>query len=124
MGMSIGKQRNLARRRRHRRARKGAVGTAGRPRLNVFRSLRHIYGQIIDDDRGHTLAAASTLDPELRDRLAGLDKTAQSKVVGIALAERAQTRGIEQVVFDRGGYKYHGRVKALADGAREGGLEF
>lgn len=124
MGMSIGKQRDLARRRRHRRARKGAVGAAGRPRLNVFRSLRHIYGQIIDDGRGHTLVTASTLDPELRDRLAGLDKTAQSKVVGMTLAERAQTKGIEQVIFDRGGYKYHGRVKALADGAREGGLEF
>jgi len=104
--------------------RKKVFGTAERPRLNVFRSLRHIYGQIIDDDRGHTLVAASTLDPELRDRLAGLDKTAQSKVVGMALAERAQTKGVEQVVFDRGGYKYHGRVKALADGAREGGLEF
>jgi len=90
----------------------------------VFRSLRHIYAQIIDDDRGRTLIAASTQDPALRDQLAGLDKTAQAKVVGQALAERAQAKSVRLVVFDRGGYKYHGRVKALADGAREGGLEF
>jgi large subunit ribosomal protein L18 len=104
--------------------RKKVFGTAERPRLNVFRSLQHIYGQIIDDERGHTLAAVSTLDPALRDQLAGLDKTAQARVVGNALAKCAQTSGIQQVVFDRSGYRYHGRVKALADGAREGGLTF
>lgn len=124
MGMGVGKQHYLARKRRHRRVRKKIFGTAERPRLNVFRSVKHIYGQIIDDNRGHTLVAVSTQDPSLRDQLAGLDKTAQAEVVGRALAERAHGKGIRQVVFDRGGYKYHGRVKALADGAREGGLEF
>ena len=124
MGMGISEQRLLARKRRHRRVRKKVSGTAERPRLNVFRSLRHIYAQVIDDDRGLTLVAASTQDPDLRDQLAGLDKAAQAKVVGQALAERAQAKRIQQVVFDRGGYKYHGRVKALADGAREGGLDF
>jgi large subunit ribosomal protein L18 len=124
MGRGISEQHLLARKRRHRRVRKKISGTAERPRLNVFRSLRHIYAQIIDDDRGRTLVAASTQDPALRDQLAGLDKTAQAKVVGQALAERAQAKSVRQVIFDRGGYKYHGRVKALADGAREGGLEF
>ena len=124
MGRGISEQHLLARKRRHRRVRKKISGTAERPRLNVFRSLRHIYAQIIDDDRGRTLIAASTQDPALRDQLAGRDKTAQAKVVGQALAERAQAKSVRQVIFDRGGYKYHGRVKALADGAREGGLEF
>ena len=124
MGRGISEQHLLARKRRHRRVRKKISGTAERPRINVFRSLRHIYAQIIDDDRGRTLVAASTQDPALRDQLAGLDKTAQAKVVGQALAERAQAKSVRQVIFDRGGYKYHGRVKALADGAREGGLEF
>lgn len=124
MGRGISEQHLLARKRRHRRVRKKISGTAERPRLNVFRSLRHIYAQIIDDDRGRTVVAASTQDPALRDQLAGLDKTAQAKVVGQALAERAQAKSVRQVIFDRGGYKYHGRVKALADGAREGGLEF
>ncbi len=124
MGRGISEQHLLARKRRHRRVRKKISGTAERPRLNVFRSLRHIYAQIIDDDRGRTLVAASTQDPALRDQLAGLDKTAQAKVVGQALAERAQAKSVRQVIFDRGGYKYHGRVKALANGAREGGLEF
>ena len=124
MGRGISEQHLLARKRRHRRVRKKISGTAERPRLNVFRSLRHIYAQIIDDDRGRTLVAASTQDPALRDQLAGLDKTAQAKVVGQALAERAQAKRIQQVVFDRGGYKYHGRVKALAEAARQVGLEF
>jgi large subunit ribosomal protein L18 len=114
----------LARQRRHRRVRKKAVGTAERPRLNVFRSLKHIYAQVIDDDKGHTLAAASTLDPELRGKLNGITKTEQAKLVGELLAERALARGVKRVVFDRGGYKYHGRVKALAEGSRGGGLEF
>jgi len=124
MGIDIGKQRRLARERRHRRVRKKISGTAECPRLNVFRSLQHIYSQLIDDEQGHSLAAASTLDPDLGDRLAGLDKKAQAKVVGKVLAERALDKGITKVVFDRGGYRYHGRVKALAEASREGGLEF
>lgn len=96
----------------------------GRPRLSVFRSGRHIYGQVIDDVQGHTLAAASTLDKGLRaDLKTGADREAAHKV-GLLLAERAKAAGVEQVTFDRGGYKYHGRIKALADGAREGGLQF
>lgn len=113
-----------ARQRRHRRVRKRVMGTPQRPRLSVFRGLKHIYAQIIDDYRGHTLVAASTLDPELREKLKGLTKTEQSKLIGKSLAGRALEEGIGRVVFDRGGYKYHGRVKALAEGAREGGLEF
>lgn len=100
------------------------VESGGRPRLTVFRSSRHIYGQIIDDAQGRTLAAASTLDRELRGELeTGADKAA-AKRVGLLLAQRAKAAGIEAVVFDRGGYKYHGRVQALAEGAREGGLVF
>jgi len=114
----------LARQRRHRRVRKKVVGIVERPRLNVFRSLKHIYAQVIDDDQGHTLVAASTLDPELRGKLGGLTKTEQARSVGKLLGERALARGVKQVVFDRGGYKYHGRVKALAEGSREVGLEF
>ena len=113
-----------ARQRRHRRVRKKAVGTVERPRLNVFRSLKHIYAQVIDDDKGHTLAAASTLDPGLRGKLSGITKAEQAKLVGELLAERALARGVKRVVFDRGGYKYHGRVKALAEGSRGAGLEF
>jgi large subunit ribosomal protein L18 len=92
--------------------------------LNVFRSLRHIYAQVVDDSEGHTLVSASSIDPEVVAQLDGLSKTEQARVVGKAVAERALSQGIKQVVFDRGGYKYHGRVKALADAAREGGLEF
>jgi large subunit ribosomal protein L18 len=96
----------------------------GRPRLSVFRSGRHIYGQVIDDGQGRTLAAASTLDKALRTELkTGADKEA-AKRVGLLLAERAKAAGVEAVMFDRGGYKYHGRVQALAEGAREGGLKF
>lgn len=113
-----------ARLRRRRCVRKRAVGTPERPRLNVFRSLRHIYAQVIDDSQRYTLVSASTVDPEVEARLQGLTKTEQARVVGQVLAERALSRGIKKVVFDRGGYKYHGRVKALADAAREGGLEF
>jgi large subunit ribosomal protein L18 len=110
------------RRRRTRHALK--VRSGGRPRLSVFRSGRHIYGQIIDDAVGRTLAAASTLDKDVRAELkTGADREAAHKV-GQLLAERAKAVGVEQVVFDRGGYQYHGRVKALADGAREGGLSF
>ena len=116
--------RRVARLRRHRRVRKHVVGTPEHPRLNVFRSLRHIYAQVVDDSEGHTLVSASTVDPEVKKELQGLTKTEQARVVGKMLAERAVNRGIKQVVFDRGGYKYHGRVKALADAARESGLEF
>jgi len=95
-----------------------------RPRLNVFRSLRHIYAQVIDDSQGRTLVSASTVDPQVEAQLQGLTKIEQARVVGKVLAERALSQGIQRVVFDRGGYKYHGRVKALADAVREGGLEF
>jgi len=113
-----------ARHRRHERIRRRLAGTTERPRLNVFRSLQHIYEQIIDDTVGHTLVSASSLDPELREQLPGLSKSQQAARVGRLVAQRAVARGLKQVVFDRGGYPYHGRVKALADGAREGGLEF
>jgi large subunit ribosomal protein L18 len=113
-----------ARRRRHQRVRKRVVGMPERPRLNVFRSHKHIYAQVIDDAAGHTLAAASTVDVQLRDEAQGKPKTEQAALVGRLVAERALDVGVKQVVFDRGGYKYHGRVKALADAAREAGLEF
>lgn len=112
------------RRIRHKRIRKHINGTAERPRLCVFRSSRHIYAQIIDDESGHTLVCASTLEKELRDQLKGLSKTEQAAAIGKLIAQRALEKGIKTVVFDRGGYKYHGRVKALADASREAGLEF
>jgi large subunit ribosomal protein L18 len=114
----------VARLQRHERIRRNLHGTAERPRLNVFRSLEHIYAQVIDDDLGHTLAAASSVDPDLREQLDGLTKSQQAARVGQLVAQRALAKGLKQVVFDRGGYPYHGRVKALADGARDGGLEF
>ena len=116
--------RRVARLRRHKRVRRHVAGTPERPRLNVFRSAHHIYAQVVDDSKGHTLVSASTVDPEVKAQLEGLAKSEQAKVVGKVLAERALDQGIKQVVFDRGGYKYHGRVKALADAAREGGLVF
>jgi large subunit ribosomal protein L18 len=116
--------RRAARLKRRQRVRKHVVGRPERPRLNVFRSLRHIYAQVIDDGQGRTLLSASTIDPEVRPQLDGLAKIEQARVVGRVLAERALSQGIKHVVFDRGGYKYHGRVKALADAAREGGLDF
>ena len=116
--------RSIARQRRHGRVRKNVLGTAERPRLNVFRSLSAIYAQVIDDQAGRTLLSASTVDRELRERLKGLKKAEQAKLVGQTLAERAKDKGIQAVVFDRGGYRYIGRVKALADGAREAGLQF
>jgi large subunit ribosomal protein L18 len=114
------------RERRHWRARTRhkLEGTAERPRLNVFRSSRHIFAQIIDDKRGQTLVAASTLDDEIRAQAAKLNKVQEAKAVGKLLAQRALAKGLKQVVFDRGGYKYHGRVKSLADASREVGLEF
>jgi large subunit ribosomal protein L18 len=117
-------KRQVARKRRHTRVRKQLEGTSERPRLNVYRTLNHIYVQLIDDSQGHTLLAVSSLDPSLRKSLAGKTKTEQAAEVGKTLAERATEAGISQVVFDRGGYKYHGRVKKLADASREGGLQF
>jgi len=122
--MSQENPRDKARERRHRRVRVTVKGTHERPRLNVFRSLRHIVAQVIDDTSGKTLASASTLDAELKAQAEGKNKTEQAKLVGKALAERAQKAGVKKVVFDRGGYKYHGRVKALAEASREGGLDF
>jgi len=122
--MANTKSRSEARMRRHARVRKNILGSAERPRLNVFRGLSEIYAQVINDQDGHTMASASTIDQELRAKLEGLNKTEQARLVGRAVAERAKATGISKVVFDRGGYRYIGRVKALADGAREGGLEF
>jgi len=116
--------RRKARLRRQAHIRKRVYGTSERPRLNVFRSLNHIYAQVIDDSVGHTLATASTIDQEVRDQVAGLAKAEQAGIVGKTVAERALSKGIKSVVFDRGGYKYHGRVKALAEAAREAGLDF
>lgn len=109
---------------RKERIRKKISGTVDRPRLSVFRSAKHIYAQIIDDQAGHTLAAASTLSPEIRDKLKGLKKVDAAREVGKLLAEKAKAKGIVKVVFDRNGFKYHGRVKSLAEGCREHGLVF
>jgi large subunit ribosomal protein L18 len=116
--------RDLHRRRIHARVRTRVKGTAERPRLCVYRSLGHIYAQIVDDRAGRTLVSASSLDKETRKQLKGGGNVAAAKVVGKAIAERALAAKIQKVVFDRGGYKYHGRVKALADAAREAGLQF
>jgi large subunit ribosomal protein L18 len=113
-----------ARERRRRRIRMKISGTLERPRLNVFRSTEQIYAQLIDDVSGHTLISASSIDNELKAEMSDKNKTEQAALVGKHIAERALAAGIEQVVFDRGGFLYHGRIKALADGAREGGLKF
>jgi len=113
-----------ARIRRHKRVRRKVRGTAQRPRLCVFRSLSHIYAQVIDDDAGRTLVAASDHEPEARSQVDGKTKNEVARLVGGLVGKRATERGIDQVVFDRGGYKHHGRVKALADAAREAGLRF
>ncbi len=115
---------NALRQRRHARVRKHVSGTAETPRLNVYRSLNHIYVQIIDDGKGVTLASASTLEKSVKEQIAGKNKTEAAKIVGKTAGERAKDKGIESVVFDRGGYLYTGRVKAVADGAREAGLKF
>lgn len=122
--MSAKKSRSVARLRRHQRVRKKVIGTPQRPRLNVFRSVAEIYAQVIDDEAGRTLVAASSIDHELREHMAGLKKTEQARLVGKTLALRAKSKGITSVVFDRGGFRYIGRVKALAEGAREAGLDF
>ncbi len=116
--------RRQARIRRHLRVRKKVVGTPQRPRLCVFRSHKHIYAQVIDDTKGHTLVAASDLEPGLRTQSVGKPKKERAALVGELLARRALDQGITKVVFDRGGYKYHGRVKALAEAARQAGLQF
>ena len=120
---------NAVRQRRHARVRKTVTGTAEAPRMNVYRSLNHIYVQIIDDRKGNekggvTIASASTMDKAVKEQIAGLSKTDAAKVVGKVAAERALEKGVKTVVFDRGGYLYTGRVKAVADGAREAGLDF
>lgn len=120
MARSLREQRE----RRHRRLRVKVQGTPERPRLNVYRSLEHIYAQVIDDTQGHTLASASTLDADVKRATDGKNKSEAAKIVGQMVASRAKAAGISKVVFDRGGNRYHGRVKALADGAREAGLEF
>jgi len=114
---------NQTRQRVHDRIRKKVIGTSERPRLNVYRSLNHIYVQVIDDLKGQTLVAASSAEGKKGERNTG-GNVASAKQVGKAIAERAKAKGISQVVFDRGGYIYHGRVKALADAAREAGLQF
>ena len=120
------RSRRLQRRRRHLRIRNKVQGTAQRPRLVVYRSLKNIEGQLVDDDAGRTVLGMSTLAPDLKDFAAegSNPRTEQAFAVGKLLGERAKAQGIETVVFDRGGYRYHGRVKAFADGAREGGLQF
>ena len=113
-----------ARQKRHLRVRAKVKGTTSSPRLCVFRSLNHIYAQVIDDSRGHTLVSASTLDAEIRDAADGKSKIGISELVGSLVAKRALSQGIKQVAFDRGGFRYHGRVKALAEAARQSGLKF
>ena len=120
--MTKAASRGAARQKRHERIRLRVEGTAGRPRLAVFRSINHIYAQVIDDAAGTTLAAASSLEAPLKG--SKQTKVEEAKVVGRLVAERARTAGVEQVVFDRAGYRYHGRVKSLADAAREAGLDF
>ena len=122
---SVATKRNEARQRRHRRVRKKVVGTSERPRLCVKRSLKHIYAQVIDDGQGHCLFTVSSLSAEVREKVGdGKGKTAMGDAVGQVVAEKAKAMGIETIAFDRGGYIYHGRVRALAEGARKGGLKF
>ncbi|MGP9722437.1 50S ribosomal protein L18 [Corynebacterium sp. AOP40-9SA-29] len=122
VGKDISTRRRVARARRHYRLRKNITGTPETPRLVVHRTSRHMHVQVIDDTKGHTLAAASTIEPDVR-ALDG-DKKDRGARIGQLIAERAKAAGVEAVVFDRGGYQYHGRVAALADAAREGGLKF
>jgi large subunit ribosomal protein L18 len=121
---SVAKEKYIARLKRHRRIRGRVRGSGTVPRLCVFRSSAHIYAQLIDDDSGKSICGASTLSKAIAGELSGLKKIEKSKRVGKLIAELAKEKGIEQVAFDRGGYLYHGRVRALAEGAREGGLKF
>lgn len=118
-----GKNKRESRERRHRRVRSRVIGTTARPRLNIFRSLSNIYAQVIDDTAGKTLVSASTIDKDVVAQVEGKNKVDAARIVGKIIAERAKSAGITSVVFDRGGYQYHGRVAAVADGAREAGLE-
>jgi len=113
-----------ARIKRHSRLRQRVIGKQGRPRLNVFRSVNHIYAQVVDDTAGHTIASSSSLELGIKTEAEGKTKTAIARGVGLLVAERAKNKGVSEVVFDRGGFKYHGRIKALAEGAREAGLIF
>ncbi len=123
MAIMNGRDSKAIRKIRHRRVRRKVTGIISRPRLCVFRSLNHIYAQLIDDSRGQTLVSMSTLDSQVRSKTDGMGKSKKAEVVGTLLAEKALNKGIKQVVFDRGGCKYHGRVKALAEAARKAGLE-
>lgn len=116
--------RGEARARRHRRLRNRVTGSPERPRLSIYRSLSHMHAQIIDDTKGHTLVAASSVEPEMKGKLEGTGNKEAAKQVGLLIAQRAKEKGITKVTYDRGGNIYHGRVAALAEGAREGGLEF
>ena len=123
--MANTQQRSVRRERAHRRVRARVSGTGERPRLSVYKSSKYIYAQVIDDLKGETLAQASSAEPDLRARYeGGGDSRAAAKVIGETVAQRAREKGVERVVFDRGGYIYHGRIKAVADGAREAGLQF
>ena len=119
----VGRKKYQARKRRHRRVRKRVSGTAARPRLNVYRSNRHVFVQVIDDVEGRTLASCSTIDKELAPQLTELKKVEAAKLVGQTVAARARDAGIDTVVFDRGGFRFTGRVAAVAEGAREAGLQ-
>ncbi|OJV62647.1 MAG: 50S ribosomal protein L18 [Clostridiales bacterium 38-18] len=122
--MASKKSKNINRKARHARVRKNLAGTAERPRLNIFRSNSNIYAQIIDDVTGNTLIAASSLEPSVKEKVSHAGNKEAAKLVGELVAKKALEKGIENVVFDRGGYLYHGRVKELAEGAREAGLKF
>ncbi|MBZ0300182.1 MAG: 50S ribosomal protein L18 [Anaerolineae bacterium] len=122
--MDISKKKRQGREQRHRRVRARIIGTTERPRMNIYRSLSNIYVQVIDDTVGRTLVSASTIDKEIATQIEGKPKLEAAKIVGKVVAERAKQAGISQIVFDRGGYKFHGRVAAVAEGAREAGLEF
>lgn len=124
MSIMSGRDSKAIKKIRHRRVRQKVTGTILRPRLCVFRSLNHIHAQLIDDSMGQTLVSMSTLDSQVRSKTDGMGKSKEAEIVGTLLAEKALNKGIKQVVFDRGGYKYHGRVKALAEAARKVGLEF
>ena len=124
MAIMTGKDSKAIKKIRHRRVRQKVTGTISRPRLCVFRSLNHIHAQLIDDSRGQTVVSMSTRDSQVRSKTDGMGKSKKAEIVGTLLAEKALNEGIKQVVFDRGGYKYHGRVKALAEAARKVGLEF
>jgi large subunit ribosomal protein L18 len=122
--LAIGTDTRVARKRRHERVRARVTGTDARPRLCVFRSLRNIHAQVIDDSTGYTLVSASSLDADIKDKVTGKKKTEVAEQVGSLVAQRALNKGIKKLAFDRGGYKYHGRIKALAEAARKAGLDF